>query len=416
LDDLHGPGAPIYQGSASVELPAQRWFEFEVTDGSRLAEEVSRELVRLGQHHRQSLASDDEALVAAIVATRRGYQERHLVELGVGCEACHGGSAEHVRAPSRFRPTFAVQSDFVQLTRPGGGVPSAAQDLNRACARCHTVLFTRYPFTWEGGDRKHQPGGSHINSGEARDFLLGGCSSELACTRCHDPHGGDKRRVTEIERSGGKQLCTSCHSQLRDAAAIRRHTHHDPDGRGSACIECHMPKKNMGLDYRLTRYHRIGSPTDLARVELDRPLECALCHPNEPVTKLVQTMERWWGKRYDQRALRELYGDLDESPITTTLIGGKAHERATAAAVAGEHRMTPLLPLLVQQLDNEYPLVRFFAHHALEQASGEDVSLDLHAPAAALIDAGQRWLSSREAKDDTTRPATRPLAAPKAAH
>ena len=64
-----------------------------------------------------------------------------------------------------------------------------------------------------------------------------------------------------------------------------------------------MPKKNMGLDYALTRYHRIGSPTDPARVERDRPLECALCHADKSVDALVGTMEPWWGKRYDREAL-----------------------------------------------------------------------------------------------------------------
>ena len=60
------------------------------------------------------------------------------------------------------------------------------------CARCHQVLFSRYPYTWEGGRRTDQPGGSHITSGEGRDFLLSKCSQGLACTSCHDPHGADQ--------------------------------------------------------------------------------------------------------------------------------------------------------------------------------------------------------------------------------
>ena len=64
-----------------------------------------------------------------------------------------------------------------------------------------------------------------------------------------------------------------------------------------------MPRKNMGLGYDLTRYHRIGSPDRPGRVERDRPLECALCHVDS-VGELVGSMERWWGKRYDRGALR----------------------------------------------------------------------------------------------------------------
>ena len=51
---------------------------------------------------------------------------------------------------------------------------SHALDVNHACARCHQVLFTQYPWTWEGENRKSgHPGGAHINSGEARDLLHG---------------------------------------------------------------------------------------------------------------------------------------------------------------------------------------------------------------------------------------------------
>ena len=48
-----------------------------------------------------------------------------------------------------------------------------------------------------------------------------------------------------------------------------------------------MPQKNLGLGYNLTRYHRIGSPTEKARVEGDRPLECALCHADKTVEELT---------------------------------------------------------------------------------------------------------------------------------
>src|SRR6185436_351566 len=123
------------------------------------------------------------------------------------------------------------------------------------------------------------------------------------------------------------------------APALRAHAHHDPSGAGGACIGCHMPKKNMGLGYALTRYHRIGSPTDRARVEGDRPLECALCHVDKSVGELVGAMERFWGKRYDRAALTALYGDLGGSALLSTVVRGKAHEQATAMHVLGEHRV-----------------------------------------------------------------------------
>jgi predicted CXXCH cytochrome family protein len=225
------------------------------------------------------------------------------------------------------------------------------------------VLFSHYDYTWEGGRRNDsQPGGSTINSGEARDFLLGGCQSQLACTRCHDPHRGSNRAA--LERMGtvaGNPTCTTpCHAALAAPAALAAHTHHKPDGEGSACLGCHMPKKNLGLDYALTRYHRIGSPTDPARVLRDRPVECALCHTDRSTESLVADMERLWGKRYDRTPLRALYGDLDGNTIAATLERGLPHEQAAAAGALEAHPAAPGLASLPRAQDGPIPLVNDF--------------------------------------------------------
>src|SRR5262249_31953685 len=103
----------------------------------------------------------------------------------IGCESCHGGSAEHVR-DFQVHPSFEPKSAFVRVHAPHE--PTRAEWINRVCARCHQVLFSRYPYSWEGGKRHGGPvpGGASINSGEARDFLLGGCAGAMACTTCHD--------------------------------------------------------------------------------------------------------------------------------------------------------------------------------------------------------------------------------------
>jgi predicted CXXCH cytochrome family protein len=258
------------------------------------------------------------------------------------------------------------------------------------------VVFSRYPYTWEGGTRTTNPGGSHINSGEARDFLLGACASELSCTRCHDPHAEDaKRLLSALEGPEGNALCTSCHPNLASETALRKHSHHPAGSAGSFCINCHMPRKNMGLDYNLTRYHRIGSPTDRERVEHDRPLECALCHADRSVEQIVLTMERLWNKRYDRKALHRLYGaDLGINGIRAALLGGKAHEQAVGVAVAGERRSVDLLPAVVLQLDNPYPLVRFFATQAIERITARKLAVDLHAPGPKLLEQARRELAA----------------------
>jgi predicted CXXCH cytochrome family protein len=274
------------------------------------------------------------------------------------------------------------------------------------------VLFSRYAFTWEGGIRRGGPGnaastslgGSSITSGEARDFLLGGCARRMSCVSCHDPHGEDRREALDrLATPAGNRVCAGCHAQYAAPEALRAHAHHDPAGAGGSCIACHMPRKNMGLGYALTRYHRIGAPTDPVRVEHDRPLECALCHAGKSVGDLVGDMERWWGKRYDRAALRELYGALDAAPLVATLARGKAHEQAVAVAVLGEARAVAALPAVARQLANPFPLVRYYARKAVGAIRGAPCDVDVERPVAEIEAAARRCVPEL-----TTPPAAAP--------
>jgi predicted CXXCH cytochrome family protein len=315
-----------------------------------------------------------------MTALRTNLTPEHFVELGIGCESCHGGSREHIKS-DRVLPDFQPRSRFWRA-RPASGRPETtrAEAINRVCARCHQVLFSRYSFTWEGGVRhgNNVPGGSSIASGEARDFLMGGCARQLACTACHDPHAEDaKPKMQRLESVAGNGVCTSCHARYADPEGLRRHAHHDPGGAGGACLACHMPRKNMGLGYALTPYHRIGSPTDADRVERDRPLECALCHADRSVGGLVADMERLWGKRYDRGALTRLYGDLGANALLATVERGKAHEQVPAMVVLGQNRVRAALPSIARRIAHPIPLVRYYARRAVDAIRGAPCEVDL---------------------------------------
>jgi hypothetical protein len=399
-DDLLG-GGRAYQGSVSDRfLPDDRLWKTAVADPPGLTRAVAAELAFLGAAPPPAGAGARDALAAVVSATWDRFGEQQLVEVGIGCEACHNGCREHVDDPYR-RPSFAPRSPLLAATSPNparqAGGPGRAEEINHVCARCHTVLFSRYPYTWEGGIRPRDagakpapnrapPGGSSVSSGEARDFFLGGCTTRLACSACHDPHGEDRR--DDLERMGtaaGNGACTRCHDGFPTPAAVQAHTHHAPAGDGSACLGCHMPRKNTGLGTGLSRYHRIGSPTDPDRVERDRPLECALCHADKSVATLVETMERWWKKSYDRAALRRLYGDdLGVNALLATVALGKAHEQITAAAVLGERGPRAAAPALVPLLGSEYPLVRFYAGNAVGRLVGRPLPVDLDGEAAVI--------------------------------
>jgi hypothetical protein len=393
-DELYGPNLPAYQGKMEDRvLPARLQWHARASDSDGLSDALVSEIAWLGARPPDGRALAT-VLPAAALAMEKRLDGNKLVELGVGCEACHNGARAHARDPNVPASMTAV-SPLVEVTPPRGRDGTPAQWIDHTCARCHTVLFTRYPWTWEGGTRKDKdPGGSSISSGEGRDFQLGGCASQLACTACHDPHVEDSAEaLAALATPAGNHVCTTCHPQYMAAEALARHSHHQVGGAGSACIACHMAKKNMGLDYALDRYHRIGSPDDPVRVERDRPLECALCHTNKTVDALLSSMEAWWGKRYDRAALRALYGDdLGVDTLRATLARGKPHEQAVAIAVLGQARDRAALPLLVPMLAHDYPLVRYFAQRALQTITGDPVAIDVGAPAAEVRSLAAQWL------------------------
>ena len=399
-DELYGQGLPGYQGKLSDRvLPPSRTWAAHARDEAGLEQALAKEIEFVGG------AQPDERglramLPAAATAMRRYFGGSHLVELGVGCEACHNGAREHAEEPSVI-PSFEPRSRLVGVEPPRGQTGTRAQWINRVCAKCHTVLFTHYEWTWEGATRKDQhPGGSSTNSGEGRDFQLGGCSTQMTCTTCHDPHTEDPpAKLAQMATPAGNALCTTCHKQMASEKAIEIHTHHPQGSAGTACIACHMAKKNMGLDYALVRYHRIGSPTETRRVASDRPLECALCHADYSVEKIVTTMEQWWSKRYDREALKKLYGsDLSINALYATLSLGKPHEQAAAIGALGEAKDQAAVAALVPMLWHDYPLVRYYAQRSLQLITGDPVAIDVGAAAADVRRAAEAWLTTRVAR------------------
>ncbi|MFO0658628.1 MAG: hypothetical protein U0165_02160 [Polyangiaceae bacterium] len=249
---LGGPNGARYQGAvfeSTLPLSKQRWPSISNHDEFQKA--LQNELAH---YSKDSLEGDDRSITKqAVSSLRKNIDGDHLLEVGIGCESCHLGSKEHVAMPSVL-PTFKPSAPYLNV----GFEASSAEAQTRVCGRCHQVLFTGYPFTWEGGDRKQSAGGSNINSGEARDFLLGGCASKMSCSECHVVHAADggAGKLAKLETIEGNSLCTRCHTQYEERTALEAHTHHKPQGEGSFCVSCHMPRKTMTLDNTLGRYHR----------------------------------------------------------------------------------------------------------------------------------------------------------------
>ena len=380
LGALAGTGG--YQGEVvDPLLPASMRAKYTVTD-----ENAFRDLLRDEEHRLGSQSPPD--LKSTIAVTRNRFKADDLVEVGIGCESCHLGAAAHAKDPGHL-PSFEPISDAFAVTLPK---ENRAAQINRACARCHQVLFSGYEHTWEGGNRKRNPGGSNINSGEARDMMLGSCATKLACTGCHDVHDADgTTKLRALTPAREDALCTTCHAELASNDALKAHSHHDPAREGARCLGCHMPRKNMALDGTLSRYHRIGSPNDPAKVLLDRPIECALCHADKSVATLVTTMETWWKRPFERGALERLYGSLDANVVLATAERGKPHEQAVAFALLGENRTKAGIPVLAAQLTHPYPIVRGYAKRALDAILGTPAPIDIDASDEVIAEQAKRY-------------------------
>ena len=386
LGALAGTSPPSYQGVLVDRLlPPARRFNYRITNDAALRKAIADEEAFVGGAPAKRDLDGESAARAGIRVLANQFQGRHLVEEGIGCEVCHGGGREHTADP-RVRTSFSPRAEFLDVNPADGHAPTRALLINRTCARCHQVLFSRYPFTWEGAFRHGaSPGGSSGTSGEARDFLLGGPARNLACTACHDPHTVDApEHLASLATPASNGVCLPCHRSLASPEELAEHAHHLPSGPGGSCIACHMPRKNMALNYSLTRYHRIGSPTDRERVEGDRPLECALCHADKSVAALVGDMERLWGKHYDRGKLRALYGDLTANALLATLLKGRPHEQVVAAMVLAEHNDRSAAPEVARLLLSPYPLARRFAAQALNSMLSQPCTMDVDASPAEI--------------------------------
>ena len=64
-----------------------------------------------------------------------------------------------------------------------------------------------------------------------------------------------------------------------------------------------------------------------------------------------------------------------------------------AIGVLGERGTRRDVPLIAPHLAHPYPLVRYYAKHAIEKLTGAPVSIDVGQPAAEIAAQVQRWIA-----------------------
>ncbi len=235
-------------------------------------------------------------------------------EISVGCEACHGPGSAHLEWV-KTTPKNATQGLTADLTqrhgvhwtidaatgKPTRSIPRAEDTEIDVCAQCHSrrsQIADGYraglPFLDFYRPAHLSPGLYYVDGQQHDEVYVWGSFLQsrmyhagVTCGDCHEPHG-------QKLRAEGNALCATCHLAAKyDTPA---HHHHEGTGRGTRCVDCHMPERTyMVVNPRRDHSMRIPRP-DLT-VKLGVPNACSGCHAQTDAQWAAQKVEQWYGHR-----------------------------------------------------------------------------------------------------------------------
>ena len=331
-------------------------------------------------------------------------------ELGISCEACHGPGRAHVEAldspAERYAAHLSPDQDLA-IVNPNK-LPK--EEATSVCGQCHgqrvpktlaavpewldkgpsfrpgdKLLDHVIPLradTKLPGDRERidlrfwADGTPRLSAYEYQGVTTSPCYTKgpMHCGSCHTMHSGSVHgNLTEAMRSNA--ACLQCHEEIgRD---IQAHTHHEPEGSGSQCMDCHMPKMVYGI-LQIHRSHRIEIPDPASDAANGRPNACTLCHLDKSPVWAAKQRNELWGLEGQIPTKRRDTAPIELADGVASLLAGDAMQRVVYAQ-AFARSDGPIAPKakgflrahLLVMLNDAYPSLRQAAKRSLLQLERE---------------------------------------------
>ncbi len=169
-----------------------------------------------------------------------GQVDPDTIVPNISCERCHGPGRAHVEAARRG-------DTEEKLAMPLGSAVSATPLRQlEVCGDCHRRIQDVASSTQLTPENSAIVRFQPVGLGLSTCFQKG--KSGLSCSSCHDPHA----RVSR-DHAAYEAVCLSCHSVLQ-----RKHTS-CPVSPSGQCIDCHMPRRTVSLEFLFTD-HWIRKP------------------------------------------------------------------------------------------------------------------------------------------------------------
>ena len=157
----------------------------------------------------------------------RDSSSAQYLEMGIGCEKCHGPGENHVKNPSSLnivnpmRLSLSQQNDLCGSCHSRGGTATGENYLSNFLPG-QTLLDKIYLYTIDGApvngyDTKQEvnlfypDGTAKYHQMEYNDYLQSKMFSSVACSSCHNLHGNGSRL-----KFSKKSICSICHADNPD--------------------------------------------------------------------------------------------------------------------------------------------------------------------------------------------------------